>query len=390
MSKPFRFCVVTTHPIQYMAPWFRALSQDPEFELEVIFFRELDAVQQGAGFKQAFSWDIPLTDGYEHRTLHVAAGVWGLPRLLARLRKAILARPRDAVLVTGWNEPGLIAAAPLIRALALPLLLRGDSNNLHQRARFTCLCHRLFLSLASAIVVVGKANRRFYLDNGVSVIRLFDGAHFVESERMLAMARRHGAKRERLRTEFGFRDEDFVFVFVGKHVTIKRPMLLVEAATLARRRGAPAALLFAGSGELTGALRQRARELGVPAHFTGFLNQTELWRAYLPADAFVLPSDYESWGLVINEALLFGLPVIVSDQVGCGPDLVIEGETGFLFSGGAEGLADVMTRLLHDRDRVCKMGARGRRLVLEKYSMPVAMEGLKAALRAVCGRRHEK
>jgi len=81
--------------------------------------------------------------------------------------------------------------------------------------------------------------------------------------------------------------------------------------------------------------------------------------------------------------MLFGLPVIVSDQVGSGPDLVIEGETGYVFSGGAEGLADAMEKLLRNRDRAPAMGAVGRQLVLEQYSMPVATEGLKAALMAV-------
>jgi glycosyltransferase involved in cell wall biosynthesis len=123
----------------------------------------------------------------------------------------------------------------------------------------------------------------------------------------------------------------------------------------------------------------------VPAFFTGFLKQTELWRAYVPADAFVLPStDRETWGLVTNEAMLFGLPAIVSDRVGCGPDLVHDGETGFRFSGGAEALADAMERLARDPAAARAMGLAGRRLVLEHYSMPTATAGLKAALASIC------
>jgi glycosyltransferase involved in cell wall biosynthesis len=124
--------------------------------------------------------------------------------------------------------------------------------------------------------------------------------------------------------------------------------------------------------------------LGVPP-FAGF-NQTEMWKAYVPADAFVLPStNGETWGLVTNEAMLFGLPVIVSDQVGCAPDLVIEGETGHVFSDGAEGLADAMEKLARNRERAPRMGAAGRRLVTERYSMPVATSGLKSALEKVLG-----
>jgi len=381
-----KLCVVTTHPIQYMTPWFRALAADPALDLDVIFFRELNATQQGVGFGKAFQWDVPLRQGYPNQVLGVASGIRTLPKLLLRLRRAIRGSHPDAVLITGWNEPGLMAAYPLMQLLGVPVILRGESNALRPRSTMTKLLHRILLRFMSAIVIIGKANRQFYLNNGVSTDRLFAGAYFVESERMVKMAEAHADDRAALRVDNGFGSEDFVFSFVGKHVPFKRPMLLVEAAALARQRGLPVRLLFAGSGELTDSLKQRAIELGVPVHFTGFLNQTEMWKAYVPADAFVLPStNGETWGLVTNEAMLFGLPVIVSDQVGSGPDLVIEGETGYVFSGGAEGLADAMQKLLQKRDRAAGMGSAGRTLVLENYSMPVATAGLKAALKAVTG-----
>lgn len=386
MNKPVRLCVLTTHPIQYMAPWFRALARDDELELDVIFLRELDAVQQGVGFGRAFQWDVPLREGYASRVLAVAPGMGSLPGLLLGLRRAILDIRPDAVLITGWNEPGLGVAYPLVRLLRIPVLVRGDSNALRPRSLFAKLLHKLLLRLISGAVVIGKSNRQFYLDNGLAPVRLFGGAHFVESARMLAMAEAHAGDRVPLRELHEFDAEDFVFAFVGKYVPFKRPMLVVEAAALSRQRGWPVKLHFAGSGELTDDLKHRAAELSVPVHFTGFLNQTEMWKAYVPADAFVLPStNGETWGLVTNEAMLFGLPVIVSDQVGCGPDLVIEGETGYVFSGGAEGLADTMEKLMRNRERAADMGVAGRQLVLEKYSMPVATAGLKAALKAVTG-----
>jgi glycosyltransferase involved in cell wall biosynthesis len=384
-AKKYRLVFVTTHPIQYMTPWFRSLAQDPSLELEVIFFRELNSVQQGVGFGREFQWDVPLRQGYASRVMDATAGIKAIPGLLLGLRRAIRDIHPDAVLITGWNEPGLIAAYALMKLLGVPVILRGESNSLRPRSALTKMLHRLLLKFVSAIVVIGKANRQFYLNNDFPSGRLFGGTYFVESERMLAMAEANACHRADLRVEQGFSDEDFVFAFVGKHVPFKRPMLLVEAAALARQRGLPVKLLFAGSGDLTESLKQRSVELGVPVRFTGFLNQTEMWKAYVPADAFVLPSSNgETWGLVTNEAMLFGLPVIVSDQVGCGPDLVIEGKTGYVFSDGASGLADAMANLMKNHNRARLMGAAGKELVLEKYSMPVATEGLKAALEQVC------
>ncbi|MBI1284701.1 MAG: hypothetical protein GC183_10240 [Thiobacillus sp.] len=203
--------MITTHPIQYMTPWFRALAADPSIDLDVIFFRELNAAQQGVGFCKAFQWDVPLRQGYASRVLGVAAGIRSVPQLLLRLRRAIRDSQPDAVMITGWNEPGLMAAYPLMRLLGVPVILRGDSNALRPRSSITRLLHRMLLRFASAIVVIGKANQQFYLNNGVPAARLFAGAHFVESERMVGMADAHVGDRAALRADNGFGEEDFVF-----------------------------------------------------------------------------------------------------------------------------------------------------------------------------------
>ena len=383
MKKP-RLCVVTTHPIQYVTPWYRSLAQDPALELQVIFFREPTAQQQGTGFGTSFTWDVPLRDGYPSCVLDQASGWNHVPRTLAALARQLRAARPDAVLITGWNEPGLIAAYPLARLLRLPIIVFGESNQLRRRAAWKNLLHRGLLRQVAAALCIGKSNRDFYLASGMASAQLHQGTYFVESERLLAMAEAQQGQRGALREAAGFGGEDFVFCFVGKHVAFKRPGLLVEAAAQVRRGGWPAKLLFAGSGELSAKLRQSCGELGVPVHFTGFLNQSELWKAYVPADAFVLPStNAETWGLVTNEAMLFGLPVIVSEQVGCAPDLVHDAETGFVFSGGAEALAETMIRLMRNTARARAMGANGRRLVVERYSMPTATQGLKQALTAV-------
>ena len=108
----------------------------------------------------------------------------------------------------------------------------------------------------------------------------------------------------------------------------KRPLQVVQAAS---RLGDAVTVLVVGSGPLADDLRAEAIERGVALREVGFLNQTEIGRAYALADCLVLPSDArETWGLVVNEALAAGLPCVVSDAVGCGPDLVHEGDTGYV------------------------------------------------------------
>lgn len=379
-----RLCVLTTHPIQYIAPWFRELAGEPGIDLDVLFLREPNPQQQGAGFGTAFTWDVPLREGYRSTVLGIAQGWPGVPRLWQRLAGHWDISPPEAVMITGWNEPALAAAYLLARARRLPVIVRGEANMLRRRPGRKRALHRALLRMAWGALAIGQGNRDFYLANGMPPERVFPGAYFVETQRMLQMAAEHGPARHELRRACGHGPDDFVFAFVGKHVPFKRPLLLVEAAALLRRQGLPVRLHMAGSGELTDALAARARELQVPAHFTGFLNQSELWRAYVPADALVLPSDNgETWGLVVNEAMLFGLPAITSVQVGCSRDLVREAQTGFVFDGGAPELAAAMARLADHPAQAREMGRRGRALVASEYSMPVATAGLKAALEAL-------
>jgi len=383
--KVTRLAVVTTHPVQYIAPWFRNLAVTAGIDLQVIYFRELNPAAQGVGFGRSFQWDVPLRDGYRSESLQCGTSWLQLPKLAYRLLVALRAARADAVLVTGWNEPGLLAAYPIARFCGARVLLRGESNNLRARGPLATWVHRNIVRSADAILTIGKANRAFYLGAGADKASLFPGAYFVESDRLVAMADAHAQDREAMRTSFGFESEDFVFTFCGKHVPFKRPIMLIEAAARVRAKGAPVKLLIAGAGELTEALKKRASDLAVPTAFTGFVNQSELWRAYVPADAFVLPStNRETWGLVTNEAMLFGLPAIVSDQVGCGPDLVRPGETGYVFSGESTDLAQAMERLItHGRTRMREMGQLARQHVLVNYSMANATTGLLAALDAV-------
>ena len=139
-----------------------------------------------------------------------------------------------------------------------------------------------------------------------------------------------------------------------------------------------------GDGPLRRECERFANENRAPVRFAGFLNQTQIVSAYVASDALVLPSDGgETWGLVVNEAMSCGLPCIVSDRVGCGPDLVTSGETGFVFPlGDVERLSKLMTQCAGDAPALAHMGVCARHRVA-RYSPSVAVEGVLRAVEAV-------
>ena len=147
-------------------------------------------------------------------------------------------------------------------------------------------------------------------------------------------------------------------------------------------------LLIVGSGVLEAELRAYSAERHLPVRFAGFLNQTEIPRAYAAADALVLPSGSETWGLVVNEAMASGIPAVVSDRVGCREDLVDEGETGYSFPMGETGeLADRLARLASDRSHAAEMGKEAQRRVFANFSIERTVNGTLSAVDYVVSRR---
>jgi glycosyltransferase involved in cell wall biosynthesis len=172
-------------------------------------------------------------------------------------------------------------------------------------------------------------------------------------------------------------------MFSGKFVEKKRPGDIVEALRiLSEGERNEVQLLFVGDGPLRAALERSAR--GLPVHFAGFLNQSEITAAYAAADCLVLPSDSgETWGLVTNEAMACGVPALVSDQVGCAVDLITPGETGDVFAcGDTSGLAALIARHA-DRSDLDRMGEAARRRVHVDYNFDRVVKGTMSALELV-------
>ena len=379
--------VGTTHPIQYQIPWFRALTETSGIELEVGFAWLPTREAQGTGFGMPFSWNVPILEGYAWKELDRAGRHPDLAKFSAlRLRHPIAWLNTDsaALIVTGWNSLALIQLALAARRRKMPVLVRGDSNAGRKRGLLQRVAHRLLLSRFTGFLVVGEGNRAFYRGYGVSPDRLFDCPHFVDNEYFAAASLTSRARRAEVRTRWGVDLDHVVALFVGKLIQEKNLEELLAAFQVASANEARLRLVLVGEGPLRLDLERRAAAAGIEATWVGFLNQSELPEAYAAADLLVLPSRSETWGLVINEAMASGLPVIASDRVGCAPDLVHPGRTGELYrSGHPEELAERLVLLAGNATYREEAGAAGQKLVHERYSVARAVEGTLAAVRRV-------
>lgn len=351
-----RLAVVTSHPIQYHSPLFRALAQ--HVDLEVFYCHRQDAAgQAAAGFGLAFEWDVPLLGGYQHHFLENVSSEPGVDRFAGCDTPEVHPRLRDghfdACLITGWYLKSYLQALVACRRLGLPALSRGDSQlatrqaQLWNRAKY--LPYRTLLAQFSAHLYVGQANRAYLRHFGVPDSRLYFTPHFVDNDffRSRAMRAREDGTRERVRREAEAAADDCVCLFVGKFIDKKRPLDFVRAVVAAARRNPRIRGMMVGSGPLEPAVNDAIRNDAAPITCVGFRNQTELPACFAAADVLVLPSDAgETWGLVVNEAMACGVPAIVSDACGSAPDLIDEGRTGYTFRlGNIDELADALIRM---------------------------------------------
>ena len=387
---PFQLGIVTTHPIQYQVPWFRALAANPEIELTVFYCQLPDAALQGDGFGVAFEWDVPLLEGYRFEVLKNVAkrpsvttfSGCDTPEIYRKIQRDRF----DAVIVNGWVAKSCLQALLACRRARVPCIVRGESNVLRQRAWWKRAIHWGLLRQYSAFLAIGASNARFYRSYGISQGCIFPGRYCVDNDRFSMAAERLESLRCTLRAAWGIAPDLPVFLYCGKFIAKKHPLRFLQAAAIARSRGAGFHLLLVGDGELRQSCEQYARDHGLPATFAGFLNQSRLPEAYIAADCLVMPSDAgETWGLVVNEAMACGRPAVVSDLVGCGSDLIVPGETGETFAFGDDlSLADILTKLAADRTVLERMGRAARQHVAG-YSIDALTEGTLRALQFVCG-----
>lgn len=395
-ARPRRVAHVVSHPIPYFAPLYRELSRRPEIDLTVYFYSDATVRPYAdAEFGRTVEWDVPLLGGYRWRFLPSASRTDISGRFLKRPNRDIaweIARRRyDAVWAHGYAHLTTWLAAAAARMSGARLLVRDEQTLLHPRPP-----HKRALKWAALRVLFGQAhglyigeqNRRHFKRYGMPDERLFHAPYCVDNAALRTRAAELAPRRGELRASFGITDEAPAVLFAGKLIEKKQPLLLLEA--FARARGwCPAWLLLAGDGPLRAEAEALAAARGIAdrVRFAGFLNQAELARAYAAADVFVLPSKrHETWGLVVNEAMNFGLPVIVSDKVGCAIDLVRPEESGFVVPhDDAVALARAVATLVADAELRRTFGARGREIV-GRYSIEAAADGIVAACMAATGR----
>ena len=270
------------------------------------------------------------------------------------------------------------------REVGISTLLRGECTDTKQlgvpwyrRMARDAYLH-WFYRYIDRFCYIGEHARQHLLRFGISHERMRFSPYAVDTD--LFEQQYQSLDKLHCRRLLGIPDDRCVVLFSGKFIPRKDPLLLLDAIAQLPARDRVSVIML-GDGALKEEVTKKARGLlGSRALLPGFVNQKELGQYFRAADIFVLPSVYESWGLVVNEGMQFGLPAIVSSGVGCHPDLVIPDETGFVFPvGNATALAAALQRFLDDRSLVERLSGAARERI-GTYSIQASLHGVRDLL----------
>jgi glycosyltransferase involved in cell wall biosynthesis len=353
-----KLAVVTSHPIQYYAPVFRALAGSESIDLRVFYTwsQAGDGQLFDAGFGAAVTWDIPLLTGYASQFVPNVAEKPGTEHFGGlknpTLLREIEAWGADAVLVYGWCLHSHLQALRYFKG-RIPVLFRGDSTLLDQRSWWRSALRRVFLhwvySHVDVAIAVGANSRDYFAWCGLPPRRIALAPHSIDTVRFAADAANDERRAAEWRRTLGIGPQAAVFLYAGKFQTKKHPGLLFDAFSAL----APGShLVFVGSGELDAELRARAQGR-TDVHFLPFQNQSMMPTVYRLGDVFVLPSrgPGETWGLALNEAMASGRAIAASTKVGGARDLIQSGENGWIFEAGDRRALEAVLREAVQRGR---------------------------------------
>ena len=393
--------IIDTHPIQYHAPVYRYLERVLRIPIHVIYGSDFSITgYHDKEFGISFKWDTKLV-GESDKVSFITRSSEGGPTSIEALSGQGLGRILDrvcpaAVLLTGYQPKFHYQAFVQVWRRRYPILFRGETTD-HGRMRGVLkgsardLALRCLYARCARLLPIGARSYEHYRRLRTPEEKLVFSPYCVDISAFQCDESVREYLRARVRSEQCLEQNRLVILFSGKLSSRKGVSILLEAAKrLPDEYRIRVVLLFLGDGPERHNLETAAHaEPEVEARFIGFKNQSELSPYYHAADLLVLPSVHsETWGLVVNEALHHGIPCVVSDAVGCAPDLVQVGATGEIaVTGSVESLTDALVRAFP----LCA-DPRTRTRCREKvdpYTVPKAAEGIAQAFWSLVQRRRQ-
>jgi len=362
--------IFDTHPIQYRAPVFRVLHEklpgfkvgffNTAFDGKKWWFQEVDKIPPQ-------NFGLNLVEGYPHFFLNTSS--LSLYQKFQALKETLNDyRPR-AVMIYGYYQTEHWLLRLLTSQLNIPLIFVGETFDWRGswfRKKIKRVLIRFFFRRVGEFIAIGKKTTQYYQNWGIASQKVTQAHYCTDLQPFHLMDDEAILVRKKVRESLNIPENAFVMLFVGRLFERKRPRDLIQIHQNLRRSH-PVHTVFVGNGELQEELRFSTQSVeGI--HWVGFKNQIELKKFYTASNLLVVPSEFETWGLVVNEAFSCGLPAVVTQTCGVADDLVVSGETGAVYPVGDVKAASSQILKLIEHPELCKqMSQKAKQTILTSY-----------------------
>ena len=379
-----RLLILTEIIAPYRIPVFNALAGDPEIDLEVVFLAETDpATRQWHVYTNEIRFSYSVLPSWRTRLgEHTILLNQNVPAVLSELAP-------DVILCGGYNYLASWQAQRWAHQNGVAFLLWSESTGADRRSQSNVIesLKRKFFAKCDGFVVPGISAQAYVRQIEASTKPVFIAPNAVDNQRFAANAEFARANASRTRVKLGLPAR--YFLFVGRLLKSKGVLELLEAyGSLSEELRSDLGLVFAGDGPLRSELESQSRVVSSGGvHFAGFVHRDELASYYALADCLVFPTHSDTWGLVVNEAMACGLPVVCSDVAGCAADLVKANGLP-IAPRNVQQLARAMERVAKDPGLREEMSDRSRQLIT-CYSPELCASGIAKAAISAYFRRQE-
>lgn len=278
-------------------------------------------------------------------------------------------KKNDLILLSGYEQLSMIYASQLCKLYKKPYVILFDGISKFkldkEGNKLKKFIKKIVINGSSYVMANGKVGRD-YFEKGFNYPsdRIFNQYLSIDSKKIKLLSEKKGEYRKSYREKYNIDGNKKVLMYSGRLIEKKNVEIAIEA--IAKLNKQDIVLFITGGGELKNNILELGNSLGVEIIITGFIDkQEELFKHYFMADALILPSKDEPWGLVVNEGMTAGLPVLVSDICGCSDDLVVDGENGYLINClDKHDISSKIYKLLYENDAQ-QMGKKSEEIISE-------------------------
>lgn len=389
MKSAKKVVFISSHVIQYFSPLYRRLSEG-KFDVEVWYCSEMGYKSYyDSAFSTNVKWKSPLLNGYSYYFFSNfgfnPSGFNFISFFNPKLYLNIFKERNTIFIIPGWQFLTYIIAFFCVKISGNKVVLRFETPfNQFSDKRIQTIKSKflkfIYFRNTDFFFFIGKRNKKLLQHFEVPSEKLFFSPYCVDNNYFSNQYQILLPLRDSLRSTLGITPQQKVIIYSGKFIAKKNPMDLLKA--FHKLDNSDYWLIFVGEGDLRSEM-----ELYIQSHniqkviLTGFINQDEISNFYVMGDVFVMCSGIgETWGLSVNEAMNFRLPVIVYDVVGCAEDLVDDNRNGKVIEyGNINQLADSIHYMCSDMKLKEEAGNASFEIV-SRYSFESVYHGLSAVL----------